>query len=72
MFERASSGIINFNMIFELSSTNITTESVNYEVIKFIFRVSFAVVRKSKGLMRPKRDKTMKLNRTEKKFNSAH
>ena len=72
MFERASSDIINFNMIFQLNSTNITTESVNYEVTKFIFRVSFAVVRKSKGLMRLKRDKTMKLNQKEKKFNSAH
>ena len=30
LFERASSGITTFNMIVELGSSNITTESVNY------------------------------------------
>ena len=38
VFERVSSGITPFNMIVELGSSNIITESVNNEVIKFIQR----------------------------------
>ena len=38
VFERVSSGITPFNMIVELDSSNIITESVNNEVIKFIQR----------------------------------
>ena len=60
VFERASSGITTFNMIVELGSSNITTESVNYEVTKFILKIYFTVVRKWKGLMRLDRDNTMK------------
>ena len=69
MFERASSGITTFNIIVELGSSNITTESVNYEVTKFILKVYFTVVRKWKELMRLERDKTMKLKRKQRKFN---
>ena len=72
VFERASSGITTFNMIVELGSSNITTESVNYEVTKSILKVYFTVVRKWKELMRLERDKTMKLKRKQRKFNSAH
>ena len=53
VFERASSGITSFNIIVELGSTNITTESVNYEATKFFIIGSFTVVRKWKGLMAP-------------------
>ena len=56
----------------ELGSSNITTESVNYEVAKFILKGYFTVVRKWKGLMRLERDNTMKLKRKQRKFNSAH
>ena len=38
LFERASSGIMLFNMIFNYHYTNIITESVNNEVAKFIQR----------------------------------
>ena len=38
MYERASSGITEFNMIIELGSPNIITESVNNGVTKFIQR----------------------------------
>ena len=72
VFERASSGITTFNMIVELGSSNITTESVNYEVTKFILKIYFIVVRKWKGLMKLDRDNTMKLKRKQRKFNSAH
>ena len=48
-------------MIVELGSSNITIESVNYEVTKFILNVYFTVVRKWKGLIRLERDNTMKL-----------
>ena len=72
VFERASSGITTFNMIVELGSSNITTESVNYEVTKFILKVYFTVVRKWKELMRLERDKTMKLKRKQRKLNSAN
>ena len=72
VFERVSSGITTFNMIVELSLSNITTESVNYEVTKFIFKGYFTVVRKWKGLMRLERDNTMKLKQKQRKFNSAH
>ena len=72
VFERASSGITTFNMIVELGSSNITTESVNYDVTKFILKVYFTVVRKWKELMRLERDKTMKLKRKQRKLNSAN
>ena len=38
VFERTSSGILPFNMIVELGLSNITTESANNEVTKFIQR----------------------------------
>ena len=38
VFERASSSITPFNMIVELGSSKITTQSVNYEVTKCIQR----------------------------------
>ena len=38
VFERVSLGITPFNMIIELGSSNIITESVNNEVIKLIQR----------------------------------
>ena len=56
----------------ELGSSNITVESVNYEVTKFILKVYFTVVRKWKGLMRLERDNTIKLKRKQRKFNSVH
>ena len=46
VFEQVSSGITIFNMMVELGSSNITTESVNYEVTKFILKGYFTVVRK--------------------------
>ena len=61
MLEQDSSGIKTFNVIVELGSSNITIESVNYEVTKFILNVYFTVVRKWKGLIRLERDNTMKL-----------
>ena len=72
VFQRISSSITTFNMIVELSSSNITTEPVNYEVTKFIFKGYFTVVRKWKGLLRLERDNTMKLKQKQRKFNSAH
>ena len=72
LFERISSVITTFNMIVELSSSNITTEPVNYEVTKFILKGFFTVLRKWKGLMRLERDNTMKLKRKQRKFSSAH
>ena len=42
-FERASSGITPLNMIVELCSSNIITESVNNEVTKFIQRYVYRV-----------------------------
>ena len=72
VFERASSGITTFNMIVELGSLNITTESVNYEVKKFFLKGYFTVAQKWKGLMRLERDNTMKLKRKQRKFNSSH
>ena len=38
VLEQASSGITNFNMIVEFGSSNIVTESVNYELTKFILK----------------------------------
>ena len=38
VFERVSSGITPFNMIVELGSSNIITESANNKVTKFIHR----------------------------------
>ena len=38
LFERASSGITLFNVIFNYHYTNIITDSVNNEVAKFIQR----------------------------------
>ena len=61
MLEQDSSGIKTFNVIVELGSSNITIESVNYEVTKFILNVYFTVVRKWKGLIRLERDNKMKL-----------
>ena len=61
VFERALSGITTFNMIVELGLSKITTESVNYEVTKFILEVYFTVVRKWKRLMRLERNNAMKL-----------
>ena len=52
VFEQESSDITTFNMIAELSSSNITKEPVNYEVTKFILKGYFTVSRKWKGLMR--------------------
>ena len=72
VLERASSAITAFNMMAELGSSNITVESVNYEVTKFILKVYFTVVRKWKGLMRLERDNTIKLKRKQRKFNSVH
>ena len=60
------------NMIDELGSSNITTESVNYQVTKFILKVYFTVVSKWKGLMRLEQDNTTKLKRKQRKLNSAH
>ena len=60
------------NIIDELGSSNITTESVNYEVTKFILKVYFTVVSKWKGLMRLEQDNTTKLKRKQRKLNSAH
>ena len=65
MFERASSGITTFNIIVELGSSNITAESVNYEVTKLILKVYFTIVRKWKGLIRLERHKTTKLKRKQ-------
>ena len=39
-------------MITELGLSNITTESVNFEVTKLILKGYFTAVRKWKGLMR--------------------
>ena len=61
MLEQDSSGIKTFNVIVELGSSNITIESVNYEVTKFILNIYFTVVRKWKGLIRLERDNKMKL-----------
>ena len=36
LFEHASSGITSFNMIVEFGSSNIVTESVNYEVTNLV------------------------------------
>ena len=36
MFERVLSGVMSFNVIVELGSSNIVTESVNGEITKFI------------------------------------
>ena len=36
MFERVLSGVMSFNVIVELGSSNIVTESVNDEITKFI------------------------------------
>ena len=56
VFERVSSGIMPFNMIIELGSSNIVTDSVNNEVIKFMFTWYVYVVRlrvrRRKGLLR--------------------
>ena len=53
VIERASSSITTFIFLVELGSTNITTESVNYEATKFLLIGYFTVVRKWKGLMTP-------------------
>ena len=72
VFEQASSGITSFNMIVELGSSNIVTESVNYEVTKIFSQVYFTVIKKWKGLMRQEQDNKMKLKRKQRKFNLAH
>ena len=43
VFERTSSSITTFNMIVESGSSNITTESVNYKVKKFILKDYFTI-----------------------------
>ena len=43
VFEPASSSITTFNMIVESGSSNITTESVNYKVKKFILKDYFTI-----------------------------
>ena len=67
-----SSGITTFNMIAELGLSNITTESVNFEVTKFVPKGYFTAVRKWKGLMRLEWDNTVKLKRKQRTFNSAN